>query len=93
MLIRHRLRADIADDLAQALNHSVTSFGDLQAGRLAALDRQNAPLADLDHLIRSVHLAHSLDLGPLRVPKADASPLSHTNRFGQPYSKNPAVIY
>jgi len=50
LLIRHRLRADIANDVAQALSHSVTNFSDLQDERLAALDRENALLADLPTL-------------------------------------------
>jgi signal transduction histidine kinase len=50
LLIRHRLRSEVADNLAQDLNHSVNTFQDLQAERLAGLDRENALLADLPTL-------------------------------------------
>jgi signal transduction histidine kinase len=50
LLIRHRLRSEVADNLAQDLNHSVNTFQDLQAERLAALDRESALLADLPTL-------------------------------------------
>ena len=50
VLLRHRLRAQVTDDLSQDLNHSVITFEDLQAERLAALDRENALLAELPTL-------------------------------------------
>jgi signal transduction histidine kinase len=50
LLIRHRLRAQIADDLSHDLDHSVITFQDLQAERLGALERENALLADLPPL-------------------------------------------
>lgn len=50
LLIRHRLRAQVTDDFSQDLNHSVTTFRNLQAERLAALERENALLAELPTL-------------------------------------------
>ncbi len=50
VLHRHRLRAQVTDDLSQDLNHSVITFENLQAERLAALDRENALLAELPTL-------------------------------------------
>lgn len=50
VLLRHRLRAQVTDDLSQDLNHSVVTFENLQAERLAALDRENALLAELPTL-------------------------------------------
>ena len=50
VLLRHRLRAHVTDDLSQDLNHSVITFENLQGERLAALDRQNALLAELPTL-------------------------------------------
>ena len=50
VLLRHRLRAQVTDDLSQDLNHSVITFENLQAERLAALDRENALLAELPTL-------------------------------------------
>lgn len=50
VLLRHRLRAQVTDDLSQDLNHSVITFENLQAERLAALDRENALLAQLPTL-------------------------------------------
>ncbi len=49
-LIRHRLRAEVTDNLSQDLSHSVTSFQEMQADRMAALERQNALLANLPTL-------------------------------------------
>lgn len=50
LLIRHRLGAQVVDDLSQDLNHSVITFQNLQAERLAALERENALLARLPTL-------------------------------------------
>jgi len=50
VLLRHRLRAQVTDDLSQDLKHSVVTFENLQAERLAALDRENALLAELPTL-------------------------------------------
>lgn len=50
LLIRHRLRVEVSEDLARDLDHSVAAFQDLQSERLAALDRENALLADLPTL-------------------------------------------
>jgi signal transduction histidine kinase len=50
VLLRHRLRVHVTDDLSQDLNHSVITFENLQAERLAALDHQNALLAELPTL-------------------------------------------
>ena len=49
-LIRHRLRAEVAGDLSQDLRHSVTTFQNLQAERLGALERENSLLAELPTL-------------------------------------------
>jgi signal transduction histidine kinase len=50
LLIRHNLRTQVAADLSQDLYRSVITFQDLQAERLAALERENALLADLPTL-------------------------------------------
>jgi len=50
LLVRHRLRDQITDDLSKDLVHSVATFQNLQAQRLSALDRENALLADLPSL-------------------------------------------
>lgn len=50
VLLQHRLRAQVTNDLSQDLNHSVVTFENLQAERLAALDRENALLAELPTL-------------------------------------------
>jgi signal transduction histidine kinase len=50
LLIRHRLRGQVTDDLSQDLNHSVSTFQDLQAERVGALDRENSLLAELPTL-------------------------------------------
>lgn len=50
LLIRHRLRSEVTDNLSQDLNHSVTTFQEMQAERMAALKRENALLANLPTL-------------------------------------------
>jgi signal transduction histidine kinase len=50
VLLRHRLRAQVNEDLSQDLTHSVMTFENLQAERMAALDRENALLAELPTL-------------------------------------------
>jgi len=50
LLIRHHLRKQVTDDLSQDLDHSVVTFQNLQAERLAALNRENALLAELPTL-------------------------------------------
>ena len=50
LLIRHRLRAQVTDDLSQDLGHSVITFQDLQAERVSALDRESSLLAELPTL-------------------------------------------
>jgi signal transduction histidine kinase len=50
LLVRHRLQTQVSDDLSRDLTHSVTTFQDLQTERLAALERENALLADLPSL-------------------------------------------
>lgn len=50
LLIRHRLREQVATDLSQDLNHSVVSFQNLEAERLSTLERENALLAELPTL-------------------------------------------
>jgi signal transduction histidine kinase len=50
VLLRHRLHAQVTDNLSQDLRHSVITFENLQAERLAALDRENALLAELPTL-------------------------------------------
>ena len=50
LLIRHRLRGQVTDDLSQDLNHSVITFQDLQAERVAGLERENSLLAELPTL-------------------------------------------
>jgi signal transduction histidine kinase len=50
LLIRHRLRAEVAEDLSQDLSHSVISFQNLQAERVSALERENSLLSELPTL-------------------------------------------
>jgi signal transduction histidine kinase len=50
LIIRYRWRAQVTSDLSRDLEHSVTSFQDLQAERLRALERENALLAELPTL-------------------------------------------
>jgi signal transduction histidine kinase len=50
LLIRHRLRAEVTNDLSQDLNHSVITFQNLQAERVGALERENSLLAELPTL-------------------------------------------
>lgn len=50
ILLRHRLRTQANEDLSQDLTHSVMTFQSLQAERMAALDRENALLAELPTL-------------------------------------------
>jgi len=50
LLVRHRLLSQVNDDLSRDLTRSVTTFQDLQTERLAALERENALLADLPSL-------------------------------------------
>ena len=50
MIIRYRWRAQVTEDLSQDLDHSVSSFQNLQAERLGALERENALLAELPTL-------------------------------------------
>lgn len=50
LLIRSRLLSDVRANLSQDLSHSFASFEDMQAERLAALDRENELLANLPTL-------------------------------------------
>jgi signal transduction histidine kinase len=50
LLVRHQLGIQVNNDLSKDLIHSVSTFQDLQAQRLNALDRENALLADLPYL-------------------------------------------
>ena len=50
LLIRQRLRRDVAVQLSQDLNHSVITFQNLQEERLRALQRENSLLAQLPTL-------------------------------------------
>lgn len=50
LIIRYRWRTQVTENLSQDLEHSVTTFQDLQAERLGALERENALLAELPTL-------------------------------------------
>jgi signal transduction histidine kinase len=50
VLLRHRLRTQATEDASQDLTQSVMTFESLQAERMAALDRENALLAELPTL-------------------------------------------
>lgn len=50
LTIRHRLASVLTANLAADLMRSITTFGNLQAQRMRALDRENALLADLPDL-------------------------------------------
>ena len=49
-MIRHQLRAQVAEDLTRDLSHSVVTFQTLQEERVRALERENALLAELPTL-------------------------------------------
>jgi signal transduction histidine kinase len=50
LLIRHRLRVEVTNDLSQDLSHSVITFQNLQDERVRALERENSLLAELPTL-------------------------------------------
>jgi signal transduction histidine kinase len=50
LLIRHQLSNQVTDNFSQDLEHSVTTFDNLQVERLKALERENALLANLPTL-------------------------------------------
>jgi signal transduction histidine kinase len=50
LLIRHQLLNQVTDDLSRDLDHSMSAFQNLQAERLATLERENALLAQLPTL-------------------------------------------
>ena len=50
LIVRHRLEAEVTNNLSADLLHSVITFENLQAQRLNALERENALLADLPYL-------------------------------------------
>jgi hypothetical protein len=50
LLIRHQLSAEVTENLTLDLAHSVTTFQEMQAERIGALDRENALLANLPTL-------------------------------------------
>jgi signal transduction histidine kinase len=50
LIVRHRLEALVSENLAGDLAHSATTFHNLEAQRIGALERENALLADLPSL-------------------------------------------
>jgi signal transduction histidine kinase len=50
LIVRHRMQAQVTDNLTSDLAHSVATFQNLQMQRLSSLDRENALLADLPSL-------------------------------------------
>lgn len=50
LIVRHQLEGQVTEDLTKDLDHSVTTFQNLEALRLNALERENALLADLPDL-------------------------------------------
>src|SRR3984957_10675436 len=50
LVIGHRMRQQVLDDFSKNLVHSVETFRSFEAQRLAALQRENALLADLPSL-------------------------------------------
>ena len=50
LIVRHRLQAQVTENLAADLEHSATTFRNLEAQRIGALERENALLADLPSL-------------------------------------------
>ncbi len=50
LTIRHRLESVLTANVLADLTRSITTFGNLQAQRMTALDRENALLADLPDL-------------------------------------------
>jgi signal transduction histidine kinase len=49
-IVRHRLQAQVTENFAADLEHSATTFHNLEAQRISALERENALLADLPSL-------------------------------------------
>ena len=55
---------------------------------------EGVPQDALDGLIRVLHISsHVLDLGTISAPIAQHTSTSHTNKFGKPYSNDPAPQY
>ena len=50
LIVRHRLEAQVTENLAGDLAHSANTFRNLEAQRISALERENALLADLPSL-------------------------------------------
>ena len=50
LLIRHQLLTQVTDQLTHDLDHSVITFENIQAERMATLERENALLAELPTL-------------------------------------------
>jgi signal transduction histidine kinase len=50
LIVRHTLEAQVTENLAADLAHSATTFHNLEAQRISALERENALLADLPSL-------------------------------------------
>ena len=50
LIVRHQLEDQVTQNLTRDLSHSVTTFQNLEAQRLGALERENALLADLPSL-------------------------------------------
>jgi signal transduction histidine kinase len=50
LIVRHQLENQVTRDLTKDLDHSVTTFQNLETQRLNALERENALLADLPSL-------------------------------------------
>jgi len=55
---------------------------------------EGVPQANLEQETRRVHLASgTVDLGQIAAPMSGAGSMSHTNKFGQPYTPAPQGIY
>jgi plastocyanin len=55
---------------------------------------EGAPPSFLEQQTRRVHLASGMvDLGQIAAPASEAGSMSHTNKFGKPYTPEPPSIY
>jgi len=95
LVIRYRWRAQITNDLSRDLEHSVITFQDLQDERLAALERENALLAELPTLKALMTSGDDLTIEDGGVPfweisGTDLFALANSNgRIVVAYSKTP----
>ncbi len=97
LTIRHRLASVLTANLSADLVRSITTFGNLQAQRMTALDRENALLADLPDLkaLMTTSDDRTIDDGGARFWKISGDDLfALANRDGRiitAYSSQPVA--